>query len=137
MNIRSPMQHPLKYTLLIADENYVVNYEIKRLFQKNGFLIIEKTKQDDILDLLKTKSPDFTITCLALLLKAKIPADCINSIFQNNDLKGSSDTLILDNKRKLLVRYPKPFNPHDILNFIHNYLNINPNPKIKQHEINI
>ena len=129
------MNQPLKYTLLIADENCLVNYEIKRLFQKNGFITIEKNKQDDILNLLKTKSPDFTITCLSLLSKAKIPTDCIKSIFQNNDLKGSSDTLILDNKNKLLVRYPKPFNPHDMLNFILNYLNIN--PKIKQHEINL
>lgn len=129
------MNRTLNYTILVADENYLVNYEIKRLFQKNGFITIEKTKEDDLLNLFKTKSPDFIITCMSLLIKAKFPADCIKSIFQNNDLKGSSDTILLDKKRKLLARYPKPFNPHDLLNFILNHLNYN--PKIKQHEINI
>ena len=131
------MNRALNYTILVADENYLVNYEIKRLFQKNGFITIEKTKQDDILNLIKTQSPDFTITCLALLIKEKFPADCIKSIFQNNYFKGSSDTILLDNKNKLLARYTKPFNPNDILNFILKHLNNTPQSKIKQHENNI
>jgi hypothetical protein len=117
------MTTSLNYKILVAEELSILNYDIKCRLKKNGFGIIERTPQDDILKLMRTKTPDLIITSLSLLKKIMPARDLYNIIMAGNTMIQTSDTVIFDKEMCPLIRYPKPFDSNDILAFIYKHLN--------------
>lgn len=120
------------YKILVAEEFYIINYELKIMLQKNGFHVIEDSGKG-MLNTIETKSPDFIITCVSALKKNN-EETIIQSLLSDNKTVNTTDTIVFDNNMKPLIRYPKPFNSNDIVNFILKH--INHNLKSNYHENN-
>jgi hypothetical protein len=127
------MDLAFNYRILVAEEFCLINYELKMMLQKNGFQVIEDSGKG-MLSTIETKSPDFIITCISALKKIK-EETIIQSLLSHNEAVNTTDTIVLDSNMKPIVRYPKPFNSNDIINFILKHINLN--LKSNYHENNI
>lgn len=112
------------YRILVAEEFCLINYEIKLLLKKQGFHVIEAPGESGFLDTLKNQSPDFIITCLASLNKATDKEHVLKTLLLSND-NDTTDTIIFDGQMNALMKYPKPYNAHDMINYIIDHLTVN------------
>jgi hypothetical protein len=117
------MDLAFNYRILVAEEFCLINYELKKMLKKNGFHVIEDSGKG-MSNTIDTMSPHFIITCVSALKKIKEDG-ILRSLSFDNESIDTTDTIVFDGTMKPLVKYPKPFNSNDIINFIITYLNLN------------
>jgi hypothetical protein len=118
------MENAFNYRILVAEELCVINFEIKLLLRKQGFHVIETSGLTNFIDIIKNQAPDFIITCQANLKKIADKENNLRTLLVSNENR-MTDTIILDNKMNTLMRYSKPYNAKDMINYIIQHLNIN------------
>lgn len=116
------MEQAEDLNILVADESGIVSFDIKRSLKNHGFRIIEQAGSEEIRHLIRSKTPDLTVTCLKSLTRI-MPAKDFYEIWSSMlSWKGNSDTIIFDKDLNPLAFYSKPFNTEEIANFIINHI---------------
>jgi hypothetical protein len=116
------MEKAVDYYILVAEEPGILNFDIKKTLKDRGFSIMEKGCGEDLKLLIKSRTPDLTITSLKCLAKFMPPKDLNKLDRININPKGNTDTIIFDKQMNPIAFYPKPFNTNEIINFINQYL---------------
>ena len=116
------MEKALDYNILVAEEQGILNFDIKKSLKARGFRIIEKTCGEDLGSLIKSRTPDLTITCIKHLTKF-MPAKDFHEIWRSIITRsGNTDTIVFNKGMKPIAFYSKPFNTNEIINFINDYI---------------
>jgi len=116
------METTLNCKVLVAEEVRLVGFEISERLKRSGFKIIEKAGKEDLLHLMRTQTPDFTIATVRSLVNLLPAEDFYKRWRSKTQWYGNTDTIIFDKSMCPLTSYSKPFDSNEIINFINNLI---------------
>ncbi|MDP2385423.1 MAG: hypothetical protein Q8M29_03555 [Bacteroidota bacterium] len=116
--------------MVIIEDQLVVGYDLQKQLQKQGWNVVFGKTIEDIVMALNNKKSGVVIASPGVLMRSYTKEvktltkegnrvlQSINETMANGLKNRTADTLILNRDQDTFIRFPKPYNTVDLVNYI-------------------